>query len=141
MKISGIKKLFSKANFKMFVKFGCVGVINTIIDTAVFFVLCDIIGVWEIVSNCAAYIVSATNSYFMNSRFVYRDRKYSLKKYFGFLLGNVFVLIVSSLSLAVLSRFFSVKTVAKLITVPITVVLNFGFQRFILFKESADKLD
>ena len=83
MKISGIKKLFSKANFKMFVKFGCVGVINTIIDTAVFFVLCDIIGVWEIVSNCAAYIVSATNSYFMNSRFVYRDRKYSLKSSFS----------------------------------------------------------
>lgn len=135
-----MSKFFSKANLKMFIRFGCVGVINTMIDTGVFFLLCDVAGVWELAANIAAYIVSATNSYFMNSRFVYRADGYSFKKYIQFLAGNVFVLIVSSVSLAVFARFFDVKTVAKLITVPITVVLNFAVQRFIVFKKSADKI-
>ena len=136
-----MKKLFSKANFKMFIGFGCVGVINTLIDTAVFFLLCDVIGVWEIPSNVVAYLVSATNSYLLNSRFVYHTPSYSFKKYVQFLCGNVLVLIISSASLAVFARFFAVKTVAKLITVPLTVVLNFAIQRFIIFKKSADKLE
>lgn len=135
-----MRKLFSKANLKMFIKFGCVGVVNTLIDTGVFFLLCDVAGVWELVSNIAAYLVSATNSYFMNSRFVYRADRYSFKKYLQFLAGNVFVLIVSSVSLAAFARFFAVKTIAKLITVPITVILNFAVQRFIVFKKSADKI-
>lgn len=136
-----MRKLFSKANFKMFIGFGCVGVINTLIDTAVFFLLCDFIGVWEIVSNVVAYLVSATNSYFLNSRFVYHTPSYSLKQYIQFLFGNVFVLIVSSISLVIFARFFAVKTIAKLITVPITVILNFIIQRFVVFKTSADKLE
>lgn len=109
-----MRKLFSKANLKMFIKFGCVGVVNTLIDTGVFFLLCDVAGVWELVSNIAAYLVSATNSYFMNSRFVYRADGYSFKKYLQFLAGNVFVLIVSSVSLAAFARFLPLKPLRSL---------------------------
>lgn len=135
-----MKKLFSVANLKMFIKFGCVGVLNTIIDTVVFFLLCDICSINELFSNIASYLISATNSYFLNSRHVYHAEKYSFEKYFHFLAGNVCVLVISTLSIMFFSRFFTVKTIAKLISMPITIILNFFIQRFVIFKKSADKL-
>lgn len=132
-------KRLSKANILMFVRFSCVGVLNTVIDTAVFFLACDFFGLNEIVSNIIAYMTSATNSYFLNSKFVYKEERFTPMQYLKFLAGNTSVLIISSLSLMLFARFFKIKTLAKLITVPITVVLNFAFQRFVVFRKSADK--
>ncbi|MDY3928632.1 MAG: GtrA family protein [Clostridia bacterium] len=136
-----MKKLFNKANIIMFIKFAFVGVINTLIDAGVFYILCDISGINEIVSNTAAYLVSATNSYLMNSKGVYHEEKYSFSKYVKFLIGNTSVLIISTLSLIALSGVIKTNIIKKLVTVPITAVLNFIFQRFILFKNSADKIN
>ena len=135
-----MKSLLNRANLKMFIKFGCVGVLNTIIDTAVFFLMCDMLSLNEVVSNVSAYLISSANSYFMNSKFVYKVDKYSVKKYIHFISGNILVLIISSLSVMMFARFFEVKTIAKLISMPITVVLNFLIQRFVIFKKSADKI-
>ena len=134
-----MKKLLSNKNLIMFIKFGCVGVLNTAIDSAVLFLMCDIGGIHEVVSNVTAYIIAAANSYFLNSRFVYHESRFSLKKYAGFLSANVSVLIISTISLLLLSGLVPYKIIAKLITIPITVCINFILQRFVVFKKSADK--
>ena len=136
-----MKKLFTKGNFIMFVKFSCVGLLNTLIDYGAFFILCDILKLNMVFSNITSYILSATNSYFLNSSFVYKEKKFTLKKYAGFLSGNVFVLIISTIFIALFANYIPVKTIAKLISAPITLVLNFLFQRYILFKKSADKIN
>ena len=134
-----MKKLLQNKNFIMFVKFGCVGVINTLVDSAVFFLMCDIWGIHEIFSNVTAYVFAATNSYFLNSRFVYHDTRFSLKRYTAFLSANVSVLVISTISILLLSKLVPYKIIAKLITIPITVCINFILQRFVVFKKSADK--
>lgn len=135
-----MKKIFNTNNLIMFIKFSCVGVLNTLIDYGVFFVMCDIFGINIYISNVCGYVLSATNSYFMNSMFVYKDKKFGFKKYVAFLAGNVSVLLLSTIFIAVLSKNIEVKTIAKLISAPFTILLNFCFQRFILFKKSADKI-
>ncbi len=135
-----MKKIFNTDNLIMFIKFSCVGVLNTLIDYGVFFVMCDIFGINIYISNVCGYVLSATNSYFMNSMFVYKDKKFGFKKYVAFLAGNVSVLLLSTAFIAVLSKNIEVKTIAKLISAPFTILLNFCFQRFILFKKSADKI-
>ena len=135
-----MKKLLSDKNVIMFIKFSFVGVINTVIDAAVFFLLCDIGGINEIISNVAAYVTAATNSYLLNSRFVYHEDKYTLGAYLKFLTANTSVLIISTLSIMLISRFVDYKIIAKLITIPVTVIINFVFQRFIVFKKSAERL-
>lgn len=135
-----MKKLLSDKNVIMFIEFSFVGVINTVIDAAVFFLLCDIGGINEIISNVAAYVTAATNSYLLNSRFVYHEEKYTFGAYVKFLTANTSVLIISTLSIMLISRFVTYKIIAKLITIPITVVINFVFQRFIVFKKSAERL-
>lgn len=134
-----MNKLFGNKNIIMFIKFGCVGVLNTLIDSGVFFLMCDIAGINEIASNVTAYLLAATNSYFLNSRFVYRDAEFSLKKYTSFLTANVSVLIISTVSILLLTNFVPYKIIAKLITIPITVIINFVLQRFVVFRKSADK--
>lgn len=134
-----MKKLFTNENFKMLIRFGCVGVINTVIDTVVFFLLCDIAKLCELAANTLSYLVSATNSYFMNSWFVYRADEYSFRQFFRFLAGNIFVLIISSGSILLFAQFFKVKTTAKLISIPITGILNFLIQRFIIFGKSIEE--
>jgi putative flippase GtrA len=96
--------------------------------------MCDICGIHEIISNITAYIISATNSYLLNSRFVFRDGKYTYKSYLKFLSANTFVLVISTLSVFLLSQRVSYKITAKLISIPI----NFIFLRFIVFKKSAE---
>ena len=135
-----MKKLLSDKNIIMFIKFSFVGVINTVIDAAVFFLMCDIGGINEIISNVAAYVTAATNSYLLNSRFVYHEDKYTLGAYLKFLTANTSVLIISTLSIMLISRFVDYKIIAKLITIPVTVIINFVFQRFIVFKKSAERL-
>ena len=135
-----MKKIFNTDNLIMFIKFSCVGILNTLIDYGVFFVMCDIFGINIYISNVCGYVLSATNSYFMNSMFVYKDKKFGFKKYVAFLAGNVSVLLLSTAFIAVLSKNIEVKTIAKLISAPFTILLNFCFQRFILFKKSADKI-
>ncbi len=136
-----MKKIFSKGNFIMFIKFSCVGVLNTLIDYGVFFLLCDVLGLNLIFSNISGYVLSASNSYLINSRYVYKEERFAFKKYMAFLAGNISVLIISTVFISVLSEFTEVKTLAKLISAPITIILNFCFQRFILFKKSADKIN
>lgn len=135
-----MRKLLKKSNIILFFKFSCVGVLNTLIDNGLFFVLCDCLLVDKIISNVVSYIVSATNSYLLNAKAVYKEEKYTFSKYFKFLLGNTSVLVISTLSLLIFSKFFKYQIIAKLLTVPITMILNFIFQRFILFKKSADKI-
>lgn len=108
-------------------------------DTLIFFCLCDIWGIHEIISNVLSYLIAATGSYFLNSTFVYREEKYSILKYLKFLTANTSVLVISTVSLALLSKYVAVKTVAKLITIPISVALNFVLQRFVVFKSGAQK--
>lgn len=131
-----IDSLKNKKEIYTFLKFACVGVINTVTDTLLFFWLCDIWGINEIVSNVISYMISATNSYFLNSAFVYKQKQFSVGKYFKFLTANITVLIISTVMIAFISRFTEIKTVAKLITVPITMIINFILQRFMVFKNN-----
>lgn len=132
-----MKKMLENENFVMFLKFSCVGIVNTVIDTAVFLLLCDVLKINEVVSNIAAYAVSALHSYFANSLFVYKDKKISFGKYIKFMSGNVSVLIISTISVMFFVKFVRVKTIAKVITLPITTIINFLFQRFVVFKDDS----
>ena len=119
-----VKKIFADKNLIMFVKFSVVGATNTVLDAVVFFLMCDICGIHEIISNITAYIISATNSYLLNSRFVFREGKYTYKSYLKFLSANTFVLVISTLSVFLLSQRVSYKITAKLISIPITVIIK-----------------
>lgn len=57
-------------SFKSFIKFGVVGVLNTLINWLIFGVL-NFLGVYYILANVIAYCIATANSYIFNSKWVF----------------------------------------------------------------------
>lgn len=129
-----IKKLFLQ-----FIKFGLVGVSNTVISYGTYALL-TLLGIPYVFSNIIAFIISVLNSFFWNNRYVFkktegekRNSLLTLVKTFlaygstGLILSNILLIIfVEKLNI---SKFF-----APLIILIITIPLNFIINKFWAFK-------
>ena len=58
--------------FVQFVKFGIVGVSNTLLTFAVYTVLLKVFGVWYLAASAVGFIVGATNGFLLNRRWTFR---------------------------------------------------------------------
>jgi putative flippase GtrA len=56
-----------------FVKFGIVGVSNTLITLAVYTVLLKVFGVWYLAASAIGFAVGATNGFLLNRRWTFRE--------------------------------------------------------------------
>ncbi len=68
-----------KASFIQFIKFGLVGVSNTLINYIVYIIFFSI-GVPYLIANAIGFIVSVLNAYFWGSRFVFKEDKNKEKR-------------------------------------------------------------
>ena len=130
--------------FSQFIKFGFVGVSNTVISYGIY-VLLTCIGCPYIISNIIAFVVSVLNSFFWNNRYVFkknygenRNPWWTLAKTFlaygstGLLLSNVLlVLLVEKCQMN--------KYIAPTLILLITIPLNFIINKFWAFKTKAIK--
>lgn len=137
-----------KATFVQFVKFGLVGVSNTAISYGVemlcFYVLLvhsPMPDSWKvIVTSAAAFIVSVTNAYFWNNRFVFKSGQ--RKHWRAHLAAYVKTALCYALTGLVLSpaiKMFLVNRgvpyyIASLATLIVSIPLNFVMNKFWAFK-------
>lgn len=56
-----------------FVKFGVVGVSNTLLTLVVYTVLLKVFGVWYLAASAIGFIAGATNGFLLNRRWTFRD--------------------------------------------------------------------
>ena len=56
-----------------FIKFGIVGVSNTLITFAVYTLLLKVFGVWYLAASAIGFIVGATNGFLLNRRWTFRE--------------------------------------------------------------------
>lgn len=56
-----------------FVKFGIVGVSNTLLTFAVYTLLLKVFGVWYLAASAIGFVVGATNGFLLNRRWTFRD--------------------------------------------------------------------
>jgi putative flippase GtrA len=56
-----------------FVKFGIVGVSNTLLTFAVYTVLLKVFGVWYLAASAIGFAVGATNGFLLNRRWTFRE--------------------------------------------------------------------
>ncbi len=126
-------KLFGKElteqqwqGFMQFVKFCLVGVSNTAISLGVYYIFVLINKDWYIVGNAVGFVVSVLNSYFWNSKFVFKmekDRGKTIIKTFAAYGTNLIigtVLLYLFIDVWRLSEF-----IAPLLNLVITVPLNY----------------
>jgi putative flippase GtrA len=125
----------NKSIIKQFFKFGIVGLSNTLLSLAIYYLLVGL-GVHYIWANVIAFFISVLNAYYWNNRFVFRKSseghlKPLLKTYMTY--GLTFLVSTGLLYLMVDQIGIS-KLIAPLINLIITIPFNFVANKFWAFK-------
>ena len=128
-----MKKIF--ATFKQFIKFGLVGVSNTLISLGTYYLL-YFLGINYLIANTIGFVVSVLNSYYWNNKYVFKKTqsghlKPLIKTFLSY--GSTFLL--STFLLFVMVQHLGIPEIfAPIITLVITIPLNFLINKFWAFK-------
>lgn len=75
------------SGIRQFLKFGLVGILNTVIGTAVMFFSYNVLGLGYWLSSALNYIVGSICSYVLNKRFTFESRRKSKSEIFRFIIN------------------------------------------------------
>jgi Predicted membrane protein len=124
-----------------FIKFGIVGVSNTLISLGVYWLCYYFLHLHYQLANVIAFVVSVTNAYYWNSRYVFktgekRDAKAHAKAYLKAFAsyGATFLLSTALLTFWVEVCHIS-EGIAPVINLLVTIPLNFVLNKFWAFKD------
>ena len=117
------------------VKFSIVGVSNTVLNFVIF-ILLDSLGVNYMVASITAYSLSIINSYFWNSRLVFRcENKNKKSVVIKFVILNLIGLSINTLLMAVLVGILEFKKiVAMFIATLLVMCINYVLNKIWVFK-------
>lgn len=127
---------FLSDDLTRFIKFGLVGVLNTIINW-VLFILLNSIGVYYIISNIIAYSISTLNSYLWNSKWVFKYNGDNINQTtFKFITLNIIGLVLNTIILFLLVDIIKLpKIISLIITTGIVMILNYFINKLWVFKK------
>lgn len=127
---------FLSDDLTRFIKFGLVGVLNTIINW-VLFILLNSIGVYYIISNIIAYSISTLNSYLWNSKWVFKYNGDNVNQTtFKFITLNIIGLVLNTIILFLLVDIIKLpKIISLIITTGIVMILNYFINKLWVFKK------
>ena len=127
---------FINEGVNKFVKFGLVGVLNTLINWIIFALL-NFIGVYYIVANVIAYVIATANSYIWNSNWVFTYNWKNIKETTAkFVILNLIGLGLNTGILYLLVDMVGFnKLIALVITTGIVMIINYIVNKLWVFKE------
>jgi putative flippase GtrA len=117
---------------EQFVKFGIVGVSNTLISLLVYYVFIYIDKDLYIIGSIVGFLVSVLNAYYWNNRFVFKAEKRNhykalIKTYLSYGLTSV---ISIGLLVFLVEAVHVSEIIAPIVNLFITVPLNFAFNKY-----------
>jgi len=135
---------FAKQNFneiniyntvKQFIKFGIVGLSNTLISLLVYYALIYI-GINYIISNTVGFVISVLNAYYWNNRYVFKkSNKGNLKPMIKTFVSYGMTFVLSTVLLVVMVDYVSIsKVIAPVLNLIITIPLNFLLNKLWAFR-------
>jgi putative flippase GtrA len=125
------------------ISFALVGLVNTAVDAAIFFLLLAYVTPSLIVANVAAWFVANTGSYVMNSLTTFSaetDGKLRLKHYAGFAGSGLVAVTASTITVVIAAKFMPVWA-AKAIAILVSFVVNFTITHFVVFRPKGEGAD
>lgn len=134
MRLDKLKKLLAQA-----VKFGLVGVLNTLIDYAVYTVLLFIpfFRRWYVLAQAIGYTAGLCNSLVLNKRWTFAQREAMTKaQLLLFLAVNLAALLVSTLVLVLTQEMLGLNPyVGKIVATVFSMAVNFVGNKLIVFRK------
>jgi putative flippase GtrA len=117
-----------------FIKFGIVGLGNTLITFIVYFILVKL-SVYYVIANIIGYIAGVINSFFWNSSWVFKKSKRDLSLLIKFVIVNLITLAITSFILYIgVDKLNMSKYVAQIISTLIGILFNYTLNKLWTFK-------
>ena len=120
--------------------FALVGLINTAVDAAIFFLLLAYVTPSLVVANVTAWFIANTGSYVMNSFTTFSAEtggRLRLKHYAGFVGSGIVAVTASTITVVIAAKFMPVWA-AKGIAILVSFVVNFAITHFVVFRPRTD---
>ena len=120
--------------------FALVGVVNTLIDLAVFVVGYNFLHLQLVPANLLAWFVAVSCSYVMNSTFTFAaesGRKLRWRDYGAFVASGVVGAVANTTTL-VLASFVVPVWAAKAMAIGVSFLVNFSMSHFVVFRKRAE---
>jgi putative flippase GtrA len=125
------------------ISFALVGVVNTLIDLAVFLFAYKVLQLPLVPCNVMAWLVAVSCSYVMNTFTTFgpeSGHKLRARDYIAFVASGIAGVIAATTTLVLLSEYFAVIG-AKLISILVSFVLNFALSHFVVFRGGRSRRD
>ena len=120
-------------NIIQFLKFGIVGILNTLI-TVVSFNILVFVNINYLCANCISYFLGVINSYLLNSKFVFKESR-SKENLTKFLIVNILVLGFNSLLYLGVNELGVNISISQIVSIVLGTFLNFGLNKVWVFTE------
>ncbi len=125
--------------FHQAVRFGMVGVLNTIVDLGSYWILTRFVPYFvtaPVIAKALSYILGVVNSYIWNRGFTFRSQVRSPKRFVLFFLINLIAVGINSGLMALsLHRLELPEWAGLLLATAITMTWNFTTSKFVVFRE------
>ncbi|MFC1656341.1 GtrA family protein [Patescibacteria group bacterium] len=131
-----MKPLIKKDMPVQFIKFGIVGISNTLIDLGIFQALTAYTPIYYVIANIISFSLGVLNSYIWNRIWTFRspDRRIS-KEFIRFAIISVIGLVLNTLFLAVFIEVFNFPSfLGKVVATVLVFVWNFFMSKSWVFK-------
>ena|SRR2546423_1091996 len=118
------------------VSFALVGLVNTAVDAAVFFLLLAYVTPSLVIANVTAWFVANTGSYVMNSFTTFSVEtggRLRAKDYVGFVGSGLVAVTASTITVVIAAKFMPVWA-AKAIAILVSFAVNFSITHFVVFR-------
>ncbi len=120
--------------FCQFLKFGLVGISNTLLALAIYYTWLFLTGSY-MQANFVSWVLSVLNAFYWNNRYVFKNnqdwKKALLKTYFSYGLS---LLVSTGLLYIQIEKLGVSEKIAPLITLSVTVPMNFLLNKFWTFR-------
>ena len=126
------------------VKFLIVGVLNTIIGASIMFVAYNFLGLNYWISTSLNYILAGTFSFFANKKFTFKSEGKTFQKIILFIITLIFGYFVAFYLSKQITFFIDIsnkklkENISMLLGMVIYTVLNFIFQKKIVFRKEGE---
>ncbi len=135
--------IYNKSDFFkiviQFIRFGIVGLSNTIISLVVYWVCYYFFNIHYFISNFIAFVISVTNAYYWNNKYVFRkeniNKKSHIKSYTKVFVSYGSTFLLGTILLYLWVDYFKISAgIAPIINLIITIPLNFILNKLWAFR-------
>ncbi len=125
-----------KSHYKNLSKFSVVGLVNTVIDFVIFYMLHEYFGVDFLISHICAFFIALINSFIFNAIWTFKNLKRDelFKQVSSFFVIGLIGLLFSSLILYVCAPYMHIM-IAKILAMFVSLVWNYTGSWLFVFKD------